>query len=339
MSFLSRFLRATPPAAAPTVADENLILGARWNDEARVQDALVAGGDPNRMIRMEGTEYTAFAVAIQRHNARLVDAFLNRGFVPRLSDVERAVRAVEQQPDFDGHPGEMPAGHDVIRVLFAHGERFGDSSHDPHHPQDTLADNLRRHAPSLGLDWTAPAALPLAHHPELPKAQTPAERTSLDISLGVIAGAQTLASLDSIRHLVARGADPLHVRREIGPTQTLVQIALAGSHTTLLRFCLEHQMWPTEADKAALARRLVPAFSEDDERRSHGHGLSSAHALIRVLLDHGETFGGPSENPRHPEWTTADLIREVSPILARELPDPPGVPSTTAPERRRPRLR
>jgi hypothetical protein len=338
MSLLTRLLRPSVPApAAPTPADHDLVRATRASRLADAQQALAAGGSPNRVLVQEGSEYTAFNEAIRRHNAALVQVFLDHGFRPRPSDVEQAVREVEQKPDFDGHPGEMPAGHDVIRVLFAHGERFSGSSHDPRFPTESLADNLRRHAPSLRLDWTSPVVVPWVLHPERPPARSPAEREQLNRWLGVRAFSQNLASLDEIRHLLDRGADPLRVPREIGPSSTLTQVAVEAVEPYLLRFCLHRGLWPSAEEKAYLVNRLWTAHNETDERRNHGSGLSSAHTLIRVLLAHGETFADLAPSEAQPHQTAADVIRARSPILAQELPEakPAPNPSEPASERRR----
>lgn len=321
MPFMSRFFHPTP--RSPSKADKDLLTAILMKNLDAAIQALSAGGDPTAPVQVHPyeKERTAFSKAIEQHQADMVGLFLDKGFKPRTSDVIRAVRSVQQLPDFDGHPQEMPEGNNVIRVLFEHGERFMISSHDPNHPTETLADNLRRHAPGLGLQWDAAALTiePLTYSPEPSPATTESERATLNLQLGLIAHYQDLISLDEIRELLDRGADPLSVPREVGPTMTLPQIALASVETNLLKLCLARGLLPTAQDKAKLVHKLFQAIDENDERRTHGNRLSSTHAMIRVLLSHGEKFADLAPSPQHAGWTAAQIIRSRSPILAQEM--------------------
>jgi hypothetical protein len=310
-----------PSATVVNAADEELVWTAQGNRTAAALRALDEGGDPTLSLMMEGQERTAFEEAIRHHNAVLVDAFLTRGFLPSLAEVEQAVRAAQRAATHDTSDPDRPDSHAVIRALFVHGERFQSPAHEgPTGP--TLAEVLQRDAPALRLTaytWADPAP-PLEHRPGRPVARTERERHHLTLALGLIAHRQDLDALDQIRHLLDRGANPHAVPREVGHPQTLVQIALHAPEPHVLRLCLQRGLVPSTADKAQLAHRLLPARDEAEEHATHGPQLSPTHAMIRLLWEHGERFDQPAPSDAFPACTIAEIIRTRSPVLAQAWP-------------------
>lgn len=316
--FTSYFVNSTAEAssaqAARTHQAVDLTMAARYRNLDDVLEALTLGADPTLRVSLGwGTSTTnGILEAISQNQPAMLDAMLDAGFRLDAYEVQKVVRQIEQQSDFDGHPGEMPECHDLVRVLFKHGERFTAPSHSPHHSaEDTQADFIRRHAPSLSdLDFNAPSvASGLGPRASQPAAQTQAEREALNIRLSVYH-----ADLDEVRHLLDRGADPMRLSDELNHPTTLIAIAIRSRNATLMELALDRGLAPSARD----LQQLVTHLSYHDENRP-GARPSPHQAMVRSLFARGERFQAPLEDESAPEQTLAQRIRVLSPRLAKEL--------------------
>lgn len=318
MSFLDRLL-SKPRQPDPKVLRESyeqarsLASKARWRMTEKCVQMLAAGADPTMHVRLDAFASPTSAVleALQQNQPQIVDAILEAGH--RLSDyeVQKVVRAVEQQPDFDGHPGELPDTHEMIRTLYRHGERFKAPMGDPRFPEQTQADFIRRHAPSLSdLDFNTPAfGAGLDHRAAQPVATTAKERQSLAISLGAYS-----ERVDEVRELLRRGADPMNLVNSLAPT-TLVGKAIYQANVPVFMVALEHGLKPSSQDLRDIVSRLM----DESDRPVELFGTPPHHKMIRILFDRGERFTTLVDDANPAQGTLAERIQRCSPTLARDL--------------------
>lgn len=352
MSFTARlrgftnYFVSTASGASNAQADRihqavDLTMAARYRNLDDVLEGLALGADPTLRVNLGwGTSSTnAILESISQNQPAMLDAILDAGFRLDAYEVQKVVRQIEQQSDFDGHPGEMTECHDLVRVLFKHGERFTAPSHSPHHSaEDSQADFIRRHAPGLSdLDFSAPSvASGLGPRAPQPAARTQAEREAISLRLSVYH-----ADLDEVRHLLDRGADPMRLSDDLNHPTTLIAIAIRSRNAPLMDLALDRGLVPSARD----LQQLVTHLSYHDENRP-GARPSSHQAMICSLFARGERFQAPLEDESAPEQTLAKRIRALSPRLAKELdwdsaPAPivsAGADQDVEPRRRRRRL-
>lgn len=285
-------------ARANIKTDGELALATRMGQESRALAALDSGADPTRVVQLApyspGTNAILEAIDIAHPQPAILDAILARGFRPNAHEMQKVMRAITQQPDFDGHPGPTLTYDPLVRVLFKHGLRFNASAQDPRMPEDTQADYIQRHAPALrDLDWASPSHSGLRVDPP---SKTLGNRNQLGQVLQFQAENSRGRNLDEIRHMIDQGA----------PTAGLIGRAIGALNPELLKLALDSGEKPTPDDLRALVRLLPHETFEPDK-------------MVRVLFQHGERFNDMLEPKSHPGLTLADCIRDREPRLAADL--------------------
>lgn len=308
LSPLSRIFGGRSITTSPTLLDVTLARATQLGNEAAAVAALADGANPTQTVQLsflgQDTNAILEAISLDHPQPRILDAILAGGFRPDAREVQRVMRNVAQQPDFDGHHGPTDTYEPLVRILFKHGVRFTASAQDPRFPQDTQADYIRRHAPALNdLDWASPEQVHL--RPTQPPATTAAERDQLTRQLEVLAPSSYGRDLDEIHYVLDRGAS----------SSNLASMAIKAMNPNLLQVALERGEYPQTDDLRAITQSLADEAYEPDPNNVRDH----YRQMVRVLFTHGERFTEALDPDQPNGMTLAQRIRIKAPQLDHEL--------------------
>lgn len=157
----------------------------------------------------------------------------------------------------------------------------------------------------------------------------PDERGMRDGTTTYLVDSASRGLLETVRFLLAHGADPNIAIRSANPGQTALLAASSGGHTKIVDLLLEHGADPLAIDHptgfaaieyaitnedAAIARSLLSAGAPPVFRRlSFGRGGGAeARALVRVLIEHGFDINRLDDWGRTPlMWAAAQAPLET----------------------------